>query len=77
MSSRISVNECLQHIPNRFALAMIAARRMEQLMAGGQPRVPAEKGKLIRTVFDEIAQGLVEYSVPEATPAEPAPEPES
>jgi DNA-directed RNA polymerase subunit omega len=74
MSSRIPVNECLEKIPNRFALSMIAARRMEQLMSGGQPRVPAERGKLIRAVFDEIAEGLVEYSLPQETPAEPAPE---
>jgi len=74
MMSRIPVNECLQKIPNRFALAMIAAKRMEQLMNGGQPRVPAEKGKLLRTSFDEIAEGLVEFSTPEAPPAEPTPE---
>jgi DNA-directed RNA polymerase subunit omega len=74
MISRIPVNECLQRVSNRFALAMIAAKRMEQLMNGGQPRVASEKGKLIRTVFDEISQGLVEFSTAESKPAEPAPE---
>jgi DNA-directed RNA polymerase subunit omega len=74
MSSRIPVNECLEKIPNRFALAMVAAKRMEQLMSGGQPRVPAEPGKLIRAVFDEISEGLVEYSLPQETPAEPSQE---
>ncbi len=77
MSSRIPVNDCLQKIPNRFALAMIAARRMEQLMNGGQPRVPSEKGRLIRTVFEEISHGMVEITTPEPAPQEPEPAPES
>jgi DNA-directed RNA polymerase omega subunit len=75
MSGRIPVNECLLRIPNRFALAMVAAKRMEQLMGGGQPRVPAEKGKLIRTVFDEIAEGMVDIISSE--PPAPETEPES
>ncbi|MEE9217800.1 MAG: DNA-directed RNA polymerase subunit omega [Acidobacteriota bacterium] len=71
MSSRIRVNECLKKIPNRFSLAIIAAKRMEQLMGGGLPRVPTEKGQLLKSVFEEIAQDLVEYYPPEEQPEQP------
>ncbi len=65
MSSRIRVNDCLEKIPNRFSLAIVAAKRMEQLMAGGLPRVNSEKGQLMKSVFDEIAQDLVQVLPPE------------
>jgi DNA-directed RNA polymerase omega subunit len=74
MSSRIRVNECLEKIPNRFSLAIIAAKRMEQLMAGGLPRVNSEKGQLLKSVFDEIAQDLVEIFPPEEASQPPAEE---
>ena len=71
MSSRIRVNDCLKKIPNRFSLAIVAAKRMEQLMAGGLPRVNSEKGQLLKSVFDEIAQDLVEIVPPEEASEQP------
>lgn len=71
MSSRIRVNDCLEKIPNRFSLAIIAAKRMEQLMAGGLPRVNSEKGQHLKSVFDEIAQDLVEVFPPESASDQP------
>ncbi len=71
MSSRIRVNECLEKIPNRFSLTIVAAKRMEQLMAGGLPRVNSEKNQLLKSVFDEIAQDLVEIIPPEDASKQP------
>ena len=35
--ARISVQDCLDQIPNRFAVVMFAARRMRQLQKGSDP----------------------------------------
>jgi DNA-directed RNA polymerase subunit omega len=76
--ARITVEDCLDKVDNRFQLVLIAARRARQLARGAQPHIPWEQDKPTVLALREIAHGLVGPSilneeVPELKSAEPPP----
>lgn len=56
--ARITVEDCLQKIPNRFQLIVIAARRAKELLKGARPLVESENKEVV-TSLREIAAGKV------------------
>jgi DNA-directed RNA polymerase subunit omega len=56
--ARITVEDCLKHIPNRFQLALCAAYRARQLTQGHTPKVDS-KDKPSVVALREIASGKV------------------
>ena len=58
--ARVTVEDCLKKIPNRFALVLLATQRTRQLFDGSQPTVKA-KNKLPITSLREIAAGKVRF----------------
>jgi len=56
--ARITVEDCLQKIPNRFQLIVIAARRAKELLKGARPMVSSENKEVV-TALREIAAGKV------------------
>ena len=56
--ARITVEDCLQKIPNRFQLIVIAARRAKELLKGARPLVGSENKEVV-TALREIAAGKV------------------
>jgi DNA-directed RNA polymerase subunit omega len=56
--ARVSIEDCLDFIENRFALVSVAAHRTRQLMDGAQPFVKS-KNKEAVTALREIAEGYV------------------
>jgi len=56
--ARISVEDCLQKVPNRFALVSLAATRTKQLLRGSKPRVQADNKEIV-LALREIAAGKV------------------
>lgn len=56
--ARITVEDCLKQIPNRFELALAATYRARQLVQGHTPKVDA-KDKPTVTALREIASGQV------------------
>lgn len=63
--ARITVEDCLRQIPNRFLLAMVAAKRAKQLYKGGQPLIENKaNNKKIVLALREIASGKIEYEIP-------------
>ncbi|MBQ49120.1 MAG: DNA-directed RNA polymerase subunit omega [Zetaproteobacteria bacterium] len=56
--ARVSIEDCLENIENRFALVSVASHRTRQLMAGKTPLVKT-KNKEAVTSLREIAEGLV------------------
>lgn len=56
--ARISVQDCLDRIPNRFAVVLLAARRMRQLQKGSDPLVVCRNKEAV-TALREIAAGKV------------------
>jgi DNA-directed RNA polymerase subunit omega len=57
--ARITVDDCLKRIPNRFELTLAATYRSRQLATGASPMVEANKDKPTVIALREIAQGLV------------------
>ncbi|WP_374340912.1 DNA-directed RNA polymerase subunit omega [Methyloversatilis sp.] len=57
--ARITVEDCLKRIPNRFQLTLVATYRARQLSAGSTPQVDGEKDKPTVIALREIAAGKV------------------
>ncbi len=57
--ARITVEDCLEHVENRFDLVLLAARRARQIAQGADPLVPAENDKPTVIALREIAANLV------------------
>jgi len=63
--ARITVEDCLDQVPNRFLLVMVAAKRTKQLYKGAQPLIEnKQKNKKVVVGLREIAAGKIEYEVP-------------
>ena len=58
--ARVTVEDCLEHVDNRFELVMVASKRARQLATEGKdPMVPVENDKPTVLALREIADGLV------------------
>lgn len=57
--ARVTVEDCLEHVNNRFDLVLLATRRARQLAAGVEPLVPWENDKPTVVALREIAAGLI------------------
>ena len=56
--ARITVEDCLQVVPNRFSLVLVAAERTKQLLKGAEPRINEDEGnKEVVMALREIAAG--------------------
>jgi len=56
--ARVSIEDCLDNIENRFALVSIAADRTRHLMQGDEPLLDTRNKEAV-TALREIAEGLV------------------
>lgn len=61
--ARITVDDCMQHIPNRFQMTLAATYRARQLASGASPLVDPEKDKPTVIALREIAAGKVGLEV--------------
>ena len=62
--ARVTVEDCLEKIDNRFDLVMVASRRARQLQTGGRdPLVPNQNDKPTVIALREIAAGLIGRSI--------------
>lgn len=57
--ARITVEDCLEHVDNRFDLVLLAARRARQIAQGADPLVEPENDKPTVIALREIAQNLI------------------
>lgn len=55
--ARVTVEDCLKNVKNRFELVLVAARRARQLMRGKEPRVDWDNDKPTVVALREIAAG--------------------
>ncbi|MEB2312331.1 MAG: DNA-directed RNA polymerase subunit omega [Sorangiineae bacterium] len=58
--ARVTVEDCLEHEENRFALVVLAATRTRAIMKGSRSLVNS-KNKAAVTALREIADGKVRY----------------
>ncbi len=59
--ARVTVEDALPHVDNRFALVLLASKRARQLMAGARPLVEHSKNKPCVLAIREIATGHVKF----------------
>ena len=58
--ARVTVEDCLENVANRFELVMVASKRARQLATGGRdPMVQEESDKPTVIALREIAEGFV------------------
>jgi DNA-directed RNA polymerase subunit omega len=61
--ARITVEDCLERIPNMFQLVLVAAKRARQLANGAHPMVDWENDKPTVVALREIADGYVNEEI--------------
>lgn len=62
--ARVTVEDCLDHVDNRFDLVMLATRRARSFRRyGNDPLVPEENDKATVIALREIAAGLVSHEM--------------
>ncbi len=59
--ARITIEDCLENVENRFALVHLASKRAKELCKGTQPLVRC-KNKEVVTALREIAAGKVLFA---------------
>lgn len=57
--ARITIEDCMEQVPNRFHLVRMASIRAKQLKKGARPLLTSEENKEIVMSLREIAAGLV------------------
>jgi DNA-directed RNA polymerase subunit omega len=61
--ARVTVEDCLDKVDNRFQLVLVATKRARQLANGVQPLVEWENDKPTIVALREIAEGLIGPSI--------------
>jgi DNA-directed RNA polymerase subunit omega len=61
--ARITVEDCLDNVDNRFQLVLVATRRARQLINGADAHVPRENDKPTVLALREIADGYVTNAI--------------
>jgi DNA-directed RNA polymerase subunit omega len=62
--ARITVEDCLQNVPNRFELVLLGARRAKQLLKGARPLVQSDNKEVV-AALREIGEAKVRLKYPE------------
>lgn len=58
--ARITVEDCMKYVENRFELVHLTVKRAKQLLKGEKPLVHSENKEIV-TALREIAEGLVYF----------------
>lgn len=62
--ARVTVEDCLEHVENRFELVMVAAKRARDIaVRGEQPLVEWENDKPTVVALREVSEGLIGPSI--------------
>lgn len=71
--ARVTVEDCLENVANRFELVMVSSKRARQIATEGKDAmVPLENDKPTVLALREIAEGLVDASILEEPSQEDA-----
>ncbi len=62
--ARVTVEDCLERVDNRFLLVMLASKRVKQLYKGARPMIENKgENKNVVLALREIAAGKVNYDL--------------
>ena len=56
--ARVTVDDCMQCVPNRFQMTLAATYRARQITAGATPMIDGDRDKPTVIALRELAQGL-------------------
>lgn len=71
--ARVTVEDCLENVENRFELVMVSSKRARQLaIEGKEPKVDWENDKPTVVALREIAAGLIGAEILSAAPEDEA-----
>ena len=59
--ARVTVEDCLEKVSNRFELSVLVSKRVRQLLRGDEPLIPV-KNKYVVTGLREVAAGKVFFT---------------
>lgn len=68
--ARVTVEDCLDHVDNRFELVLLASRRARQIAQGKEAMVDLENDKPTVVALREIAEGKINNAVMDAAEKE-------
>ena len=74
--ARVTVEDCLDYVDNRFELVLLASRRARQIAQGKDAMVELENDKPTVVALREIAEGKINNAVLDAAEREPEEETE-
>lgn len=60
--ARVTIEDCLKEVPNRFLLVHIATKRARQLLKGSRPLVQGYRNREVVMALREIAAGKVKWT---------------
>jgi len=70
--ARVTIEDCLRRVPNRFALVHMAAKRVRQLQRGAPLLVPGNNKEIVMALREIAAGKVISTSplpaLPEKTP---------
>jgi DNA-directed RNA polymerase subunit omega len=61
--ARVTVEDCLEKVENRFQLVMLASKRVKQLYKGAHPLIDPKNNRHVVTSLREIAAGKISFEV--------------
>lgn len=61
--ARVTVEDCLEKVHNRFSLVILVSKRAKQLLKGAEPTIHSKSNKYIVNSLREVAEGNVYYDV--------------
>lgn len=73
--ARVTVEDCLDNVDNRFQLVLVATKRARQIAMGKEPMVDWENDKPTVVALREIAEGYITRTILDEVEQEPVAEP--
>lgn len=64
--ARVTVEDCLEKVHNRFALVLLVTKRAKLILKGDTPIVYSPDNKQVVTALREVAEGAVFFNVDES-----------
>ncbi len=61
--ARVTIEDCLEQVPNRFGLVVMTGIRTKQLMRGARALVQATENRSVVTALREVAAGYIRPDV--------------
>ena len=67
--ARVTVEDCLEKVDNRFALVHLVSKRAKQLLKGSQPTIRRVRNKFVVTALREVAKENVRFDYGDVDPS--------